>query len=130
MSINITVYPDEGYYISKYVGTITDMEMMDVFRRFFTSDEWVPGMSELADISEADLTEITSKGLSNLADMVEKIFSQHNISMRVAVYAPHDLGYGMARVYSTHAERFETHEVFRDLDEAKEWLLNLDTKNA
>lgn len=130
MPIKITAYPDEGYYISKYVGTITDMEMMDVFKRFFASDEWVPGMSELADISDADLNEITSDGLLKLANMVEGIFRQHKFSMRVAVYAPHDLGYGMARVYSVHAERFESHKVFRDFDEAKVWLLSSDKKNA
>ncbi len=128
MPIKITVYPDEGYYISKYTGTITDKEMQDVFRRFFTSVEWVPGMSELADISEADLTEITSDGLNNLAGMVQEIFRQHNFHMKVAVYAPHDFGYGMARVYSVHAEEFETHEVFRDIDEAKKWLLNENNK--
>ena len=130
MPIKITVYPDEGYYISKYVGSITDKEMQDVFRRFFTSDEWVPGMSELADISEADLTEITSDGLNNLAGMVQEIFRQHKFHMKVAVYAPHNLGYGMARVYSVHAEKFESHKVFRDLDAAKAWLFDVDKKGA
>jgi hypothetical protein len=43
MPIKITVYPDEGYYISKYVGTVTDMEMTDVFRRFFPVTSGIRG---------------------------------------------------------------------------------------
>lgn len=124
MPIKITVYADEGYYLSRYIGTITDKEMQDVYSRFYTSAEWVPGMNELADISEADISEITSAGLEKLAKIVQEIFKQHHFHMKVAVYAPHDLGFGMARVYSVHAESFESHKVFRNFDEAKAWLLD------
>jgi hypothetical protein len=80
-------------------------------------------MKELADLSEADLTEITADGVWNLARMVEELFRPHNIFPKVAVYAPNDLDYGMARIYSAHAEKFEAHRVFRDFDEARAWLL-------
>ena len=123
MSISITLYPEEGYYVSEYVGAITDAEMQDAFTRFFTGDEWVPGMNELADISKADLSRVTPSGLRALASIVEDIFGNHDFFMKVAVYAPENLSFGMARIYSAHASRFEAHRVFRDLDEAREWLL-------
>ena len=122
MPVKFTVHPDDGYYLAKFVGKISDSEMLNDFRRFFSGDKWIPGLNELADISEADVTGITADGVNKLAMLIENIFQQYGISPKVAVYAPHDLPYGLARMYSVSAEKFETHDVFRDLDEAKAWL--------
>ena len=130
MPITFSVYPNQGYYIAKFVGIVTDREMLDDYKRFFSSDEWVPGLNELTDISAADVTQVTSNGVRDLANLIEGIFRQHNSSPKVAVYAPHDLPYGLSRMYSVEAERFELHEVFRDLAEAKAWLLDIGDKDT
>ncbi len=130
MPIEFTVYPNEGFYISKSIGAINDAEMLDAYRRFFACDKWVPGMNELADISETDASQISESGLRNLAGQIERFFLQHNIFPKVAVYAPFDLSYGLSRMYSVFAEGFETVEVFRDLSEAKAWLVNANDKGV
>jgi hypothetical protein len=122
MPIKFTVYSNDGYYVSKSIGSITDTEMLDDYGRFFASDEWIPGMNELADISETDVAQITKDGVKDLAGLIEGIFRQHETFPRVAVYAPNDLPYGLSRMYSVEAERFESIKVFRDLDEARAWL--------
>ncbi|MDP6634984.1 MAG: hypothetical protein QGG42_08815 [Phycisphaerae bacterium] len=122
MPIIFTVHPDDGYYTAKYIGVVTDTGMMEDFRSFLSSGDWYPGLNELADLSEADVSAVTMPGIKNLSALIAGILQEHNFSPRVAVYAPRDLPYGLARVYSVHAETFETHCVFRDITEAREWL--------
>jgi hypothetical protein len=122
MPIIFSVHPNDGYSIARFVGVITDTEMLDHFKRFFASDDWIPGLNELADIRQADVSQVTSDGVRNLANLIEGIFQQHDISPKVAVYAPHDLPYGWSRMYSVEAERFESYVVFRDFAEAKSRL--------
>ena len=76
----------------------------------------------MVDLSEANLTEITSDGLRTLADFIASVFKKHNIAPTVAVYAPKDLPYGLAKVYSIMAEEFETYHVCRSSLETVEWL--------
>lgn len=130
MPIKFNVYPNDGYYISKSRGAITDAGMLDDYRRFFAGDEWIPGMNELADLSEADVTQVTIDGVNKLAELIEGIFQQHDILPRVAVFAPNDLSYGLSRMYSVKAERFESLKVFRDLIEARAWLSCMDENDA
>lgn len=122
MPIEFTAHPNDGFYISKSIGAITDAEMLDGYMRFFASDEWVPGMNELADISESDVTQVTTGGMENLAMLIQEIFRKHVISPKVAVYAPSDLPYGLSRMYAVFAEEYEFIEVFRNLAEARAWL--------
>ena len=123
MPLKFIVFPDDGYYITRFVGAITDRDMLDDYKSFFVSNEWFPGLNELTDLSGADAFQVTADGVANLALMIKNHFEQHNFSPKVAVYAPHELPYGLARMYSTEADDIETHEVFRDLTEARAWLL-------
>jgi len=123
MPLKFIVFPEDGYYIAGFVGAIADRDMLDDYKSFFVSNEWFPGLNELTDLSEVDASQVTADGVANLALMIKDHFQQHKFSPKVAVYAPHDLPCGLARMYSTAADAIETHEVFRDLAEARAWLL-------
>lgn len=129
MPIKFNVYPHEGYYIARFTGVITDSELLDDFRRFFTGSEWFPGLNELADISLADVNHVTTDGVKKLAKLIGGIVRLHDFSPRVAVYAPNDLPYGLSRIYSAEATSFETHKVFRNYDDARAWLLKMNGKD-
>jgi hypothetical protein len=96
--------------------------MLNDYRAFFASSDWVPGHNELVDLCDADLSKVTPGGLRDLASIVKQIFQSKDVSPKVAVYAPNDLPFGLARMYSVPAEDFETQMVFRDLNEAMVWL--------
>ena len=49
MPIDFTVFPDDGYYLSKSTGAITDAVLLDSYAQFLASDDWFPGLNELAD---------------------------------------------------------------------------------
>jgi len=122
MPILFEVNHDDSYYIAKWEGRVTDKSLSDGYRAFFESQEWVPGYDSLVDLSELDATDITQTGLQHLAELVKSTFAPHGIHPRIAVYAPHDLPYGLSRMYSAGVESFETHRTFRDKSEALEWL--------
>jgi len=122
MSIQFEVNQDESCYLAKWEGRLTDADLLSAYKAFFDSEDWVPGHNSLVDLSELDAADITPAGLQSLAGLVRSRFAPHNIHPRIAVYAPHDLPYGLARMYSVRVEAFESHAAFRDRDEAIEWL--------
>ena len=126
MPIEIKVFKKENYFISTWSGKITDSEAIQMFKEFYTSPEWVPGMHELADISQLDFSSISSDGLIKMAKFNQMKLEEHNVTnIKAAVYSPHDLQFGMARVYEVWADESpENIKVFRDFNEAKNWLLN------
>jgi hypothetical protein len=119
MGITFTVHHDEGYYTAKFVGEITDDEMLTAYREFLENGEWVPGHGELSDLSELKGGGITGDGVRQLAAYIASQVSAHDITPTLVVYAPHDLPYGLARMYSVPAEDFETIHVCRELQEAE-----------
>lgn len=68
MAISFLSNPERGYFITKYFGKVTDDNVVAPYKAFFESDEWLPGLNELAGLSGADLQEITIIGIQGLAD--------------------------------------------------------------
>ncbi len=124
MPITFTLKPEEGYYISKYAGSLSDDDLIEPWRDFFKSGEWIPGLNELADISELDGRTITLDGIMQLAKYVTPILKEHCKSViKVAVYSPNDLPFGLARMYEAMSdESVQKVHVFREREEAEAWL--------
>lgn len=59
MPITFSVNQDDGYLTAAYTGKITDDDLLDSWTDFFQGGNWVPGLNELVDLSQADLTGIT-----------------------------------------------------------------------
>ena len=126
MPVNFESHSDENYFLSIWTGKVTDTELVESYKRFFNSLEWIPGMNELADLSNLDLSEVTQEGLRDLAEFAKELYERNNMKDTItAAYCPHDLQFGMLRVYEALAEESpEAVKVFRDFDKAKEWLLS------
>lgn len=124
MPITFTTHHARGYFIAKYTGEITDVELLRAYQEYFQGEEWTPGLNELSDISEANLSKVSSEGLRSLAAYARYIFNTHDVgTIKTAEYAPKDGIYGLARMYA--AMTFESKEkvhVFRDLAEATRWV--------
>ena len=122
MRISFDVNHDESYYKVKWQGRINNVDLVNAYRSFFESREWVPGYDSFVDLSEFDASNITANGVLSLASLVKETFASHNINPKIAVYAPQDLPYGLSRQYSVGVDSIESHEVFRDKNEALKWL--------
>ncbi len=113
----------DHYALVTYTGQITDVEFFTAWKDFYRGDQWTPGMNELNDLSNADLSEATTKGIRTAADYAKTIHDKHDKSFKVALYAPMALQYGIARVYGAiGVETLGTPKVFQDIQEAMDWL--------
>jgi len=126
MSITFTVNNKDKYFTSFFKGLVTDDELLNSFIAFYESEQWLPGMNELTDLSEGDASQITTDGLRKLAVFTEQIFRKNEVEFsKTAVYAPKDLAYGLSRMYEVMIDESpENFQVFRDIDKAKRWLTN------
>ena len=123
MPIEFSINHDDGYFISKYIGKISNAELLDAYKNFYQEVMWSPALNELCDLSEiTDMTELTSEGLENLCRFNGSVCKKHNIAPTVAFLAPKDHLYGMSRICLVHAEKFATVQIFRSMPEAEELL--------
>lgn len=90
MPVTIKVNHDNKYALCRYIGNIKDDELLASWKNFYESDDWIPGMPELIDLSEFE--NITSNGLQLLADYCEKVYLQAGLEeVEVSVMHPNHL---------------------------------------
>jgi hypothetical protein len=124
MSITFTIYTDKGYFLSKYEDRVSDDELLHAYQEFYSGDKWQPKLNELVDVSDVDVGKITANGLRRVAEYTKSVLREHGLNaVKLAIYAPHDLPFGLARMYEAFTEESpESVHVFRDLVAAKRWL--------
>ena len=76
MPIKFQVKPLEGYFVSKWFGTILNNEILSSYKKFFENDEWIPELNELADFSQVDMSKIHNFVLMNLSKYAEDIYNK------------------------------------------------------
>jgi len=121
--IAYTVDPTRNRVTLVYTGTITDRELFETFDRLYRDPAHQVGMDELSDLRTVHNVTVTSVGLQALADQTARNLDQARQTWRVAVVAPQDVVFGLARMYGLFREDSpELVRVFRDLASAEEWL--------
>jgi len=132
MPISFTRNDDDGYLEIKYKGQISDSELLNAYKSFFSSDEAIPVLNDLTDLSEADLTNLSSGAIQELADYITRSYKESGISpLKTAIFAPDSLKYGLSRMYQTISYDTPQHmEIFRDREEAIQWLRQSNTNTS
>ena len=124
MPITFKVKNEKNYFISVWEGSISDNEIYESYKKFYTSNEWSKNLNELVDLSNANVKNVTSQGLYRLAEYVENHFTMHNVtSSKTSIFSPNDLPFGLARVYKAWTNNSpEEIKIFRNEKEALNWL--------
>jgi hypothetical protein len=123
MPIVYAIDPDRSRVTLAYTGTITDRDLLDTFDRLYRDPGHRVGMDELSDLREVRSVEVTAKGLQDLAIRTSLQLDRARQTWRVAIVAPADVVFGMARMYELLREGSpERVMVFRDLPAAESWL--------
>lgn len=124
MPILFRVKPRHGYFVTIYRGHIPDEEHLLAFEHFFTGKEWDPSMNELAIASEARSSSISYDSLRSLLALKNRYYRENNVThVKIAIYAPDDLAFGIARMYDVITDESpEEVRPFRDVREAMRWL--------
>ena len=124
MPIEFSKNNASNYYLSEWIGKITDTELLPAYSAYAESEIWESGMRQLIDLSKADLSEVTSAGLALLAQWEKSLHSREGTkAVKTAFIAPENFNFGMARIYQAKAS-FSPEEVriFRDKEKAVRWL--------
>ena len=123
MTIEYSVLPEHKLAIMTQVGTIPDIEFLDFYKKLYKSDTFDPTMNQLVDLREADSTSRSKEVLLHLAEFVNATLSGITTKPKVAVVAPRDLSFGLARMYEAFAYVVSwDFVVFRSTDTALAWL--------
>ena len=123
MSIEFHARPDHNLAVLVHTGRIPDDRFITFYRSFFESDTFDPSMNLLVDLRKTDSTPRSPEVLRQLAEVVRVSFSGITKRPRVAVVAPKDLSFGLARMYEAFANSVPwDFVVFRAMDAALEWL--------
>ena len=124
MPITFSMNQDDGYFVAQYEGAISDKDLLDEWRSVLSNIDPIPNINQLADLSDADLSGLTTTGIKAIADYFIFIYRKYNVtSMKTAIYAPQSLSYGLSRIYEVLAyESAQDIKVFNDREKAIQWL--------
>ena len=123
MPISYHIDEGKGLVVTTATGTLTDSDILQLKARLVADPRWKPGMRELSDVRLIDRLEVTTEGVRQMM-MRDRLDAAALASYRLAIVVAHELAYGMARMYQILTEQsIPNVRVFRDLEEAKSWLV-------
>jgi len=102
------------------VGTATISAIKDLVERAKNDPRYFPTMKVFYDLSRCDLSQLSTAQIRQLVS----ITNQGKSGSKVAIYAPDDLAYGMARIYVSEAaiKNDRPRQVFKNYHAANKWL--------
>ena len=123
MTIESHVRPEYKLAIFVHTGRVPDDEFLAFYKAFFESDTFKPPMNILVDLRETHSSSRSPDALLRFAESVEEKLADITASTKVAVVAPKDLSFGLARMYEVLADSVHWNfVVFRAMDAALAWL--------
>ena len=126
MPISISVKPTEGVRYTVMSGDITGAELLEAYRPAVDARAAHPSLNGLVDMRGVRRLDVTSAAIWELTQLLrrhEDTASERR--RRVAIVAPSDFAFGMARMFEALAASggaTTTYHVFRDMAEARAWL--------
>jgi len=113
--------------ITMGLGRVTLAEAMANQERLSKEPDFDPSYSQLMDVTRADLASLTANDIRTIAE--RNVFSPES---RRAIVVSSNLGYGFGRMFETLREIAGEKgvRIFRDLDEAVDWLLSNNAAGA
>jgi hypothetical protein len=123
MPITYRTHPEHNLVILEHSGKISDEEFLAFYKGLYQGDISIASMNLLVDLREADSSPRSSDVLHQFADFLQSSFESVTTHPKVAVVAPRDLSFGLARMYEAFADSIPwDFTVFRTIDEALTWL--------
>lgn len=114
--------PRRHLMVSVARGTLTRSDVRDHRDRLLAHPHYHPGMGLLLDLRRVTRFDMTSNDMRSHADSGLGVGQRY---ARLAILAPADLGFGLARAYQAYLGAQYDHEsfrIFRESGEAWAWL--------
>ncbi len=124
MPIDFRLYPKKKLIISTWTGEITDDMMIQEYQRALDKGTWKPDYNHLANMLNAEATEITGDGLIRLFKFNQELYGYDSLmTMKIAVVTNKELIESLTKIYnallkgSTRSGRF-----FHNVRDALNWI--------
>ncbi|MEZ5714413.1 MAG: hypothetical protein R3D85_04130 [Paracoccaceae bacterium] len=127
MPVEYEIQNDGAFVLARYWGAVSGQEVAELFRRYQADPEFRLDRPHLADVSGVTASDAGFAEVFSLFSMFARFYATSDCPLRVAIYAPADLTFGIARIFQNLAEssdRIET-AIFEDMDDARAWLAGL-----
>lgn len=123
MPLTYHILQDMKLVAVTHSGKIYDDEFLAAYQSFFEDPRFDTSFNHLIDLRQTDSSIRSVATLKEFADSVEKQCGGSEISRKIAVIAPQDVSFGLARIVEafTQAMSWEFF-VFRDQNAALSWL--------
>ena len=123
MPITYQVRREHHLILLVHIGTIPDDEFLAFYKSLYENDRIDPLMNLLVDLRQADSTPRSPDVLRQFAQFIQAKLKEVPEQPKVAVVAPEDLSFGLARMYEIFSYSVPwDFEVFRTMDDALAWL--------
>jgi len=124
MSVEYTYDEENNILYTRFFGVVVDKDLRDQGDAVAADPRIKPGVRELVDLSGVEEIQGSSSSLEHNIQ-IDCANSEKLAGMRTAIVAGTDLLFGFSRMYQAFSELREsplTVEVFRTVEEAREWL--------
>lgn len=124
MRYNITVYNEDAFFKVDIMSNVNldriNVMLSDIVRH----KRWRQGLNILLDYSRARMEHLTPTDIVSLADLFRS-YSDMMADSKLAMVLTSDVNYGLGRMWQAYTASHISCEigVFRNMDEAKFWLV-------
>lgn len=123
MTIESYVRPEHNLVVFTHTGRVPDDEFLAFYESFFESGTFKPPMKLLVDLRETSSSSRSPEALLSFSRLAEEKLAGITADTKVAVVAPKELTYGLARMYEVLSDSLQWNfVVFRAMDAASAWL--------
>lgn len=123
MPISFKTKPEYNLIIQTHIGRIPDDEFLSFYKDLYCDDSFDRSINQLVDLRETDSSPRSSEVLGEFAEFIGAALVGVTTRPKVAVVAPKDLSFGLARMYEALTDTVPwDFMVFRTIDTALAWL--------
>jgi hypothetical protein len=108
--------------VARFTGVVDDQELLGSYAGLVEQPDFDPSLNDLVDMTGVERLDVSTAAVRQLVSMFTPL-DQADVVTRLAIVAPRDHVFGMARMYEIlRSDAPEMIAVFRDMDEAQRWL--------
>lgn len=123
MPITSLFKPEKRLIMSIHIGSVSDEEFLSFYERLFKDPRFDRSYNHLVDLRQTESNARSSEVLREFAEFAQKQYENTAASPKIAVVAPNDVSFGLARMYELFSGTIPwDFVVFRSMDAALAWL--------
>ena len=123
MPITAHFRPEANLIVLVHAGVVSDDEFVSSYKAIYEDVRFDKSSKILVDLRHTESSVRSSATLRRFAEFMELKFKDISVHPKVAVVAPEDVSFGLARMYQVFSHKVQWEfQVFRSTEKALAWL--------